>query len=177
MNKDSVFYNNIGTDRFKQGLDDIKEELEDHLNAINENTNEIQANYEYIAKLDLKIDKLAEQIEKIQIFLQKNSTFKAKKTNKFNIQPLTKKEQEIFLILYTLEERKSITHKEIARKALLTEALVRDCITSMMEKGVPIIKKYFNNKSYLRLDSDFKSLQAKENILKIEQTVIKNFNQ
>jgi len=39
----------------------------------------------------------------------------------------------------------------------------------MLQKGVPITKKYIANEAHLSLNPKFKSLQAKENILQIEQ--------
>lgn len=154
----------------------IKDEFEDHLISINENTNEIQSVYQYVAQIDSKIERLGQRIDQIQLFLQQNHSFKAEEKPVFYIKPLTKKEQEIFLVLYTLEEKGAVTYTDIARLTALTEDIVSSYITSIMEKGVPIIKKYVNNKPYLKLDQRFKELQTKENILGIEQTTFKNFN-
>lgn len=161
----------------KLGLNEIfsqiKEEFEDHLTSINENTNEIQSNSQYLAELDSKIEKLNEKLDRIQFFLEKNLSYKQEKTPNFNILPLTKKEQEVFLVLYTLEEAKgAVSYVDIARRVALPEELVSSYITTMIEKGVPIIKKYINNKAYLKLDRSFKNIQAKENILKLNQKTL-----
>ena len=37
----------------------------------------------------------------------------------------------------------------------------------MISKGVPVSKKFIDNEPYLKLDKEFKTLQAKENILHI----------
>ena len=151
----------------------IKEEFEDHLTSINENTNEIQSNFQYLSELDSKIEKLNEKLDKIQFFLEKNLSYRPEKTLNFDILPLTQKEQEVFLVLYTLEEAKgAVSYVDIARRVALPEELVSSYITGMIEKGVPIIKKYLNNKAYLKLDRSFKNIQAKENILKLNQKTL-----
>lgn len=147
----------------------IRDEFEDHLTAINENTNEIQANYELLCKIDQKLTKLTERLDKIDLFLQKNGLKKEEK-QQFKPIRLSKREQEIFLVLYTLEEVKgSVTYLDIARKVSLPEDIVSSYIANMLQKGVPIIKRYIANETHLSLNPAFKSLQAKENILQIEQ--------
>jgi predicted transcriptional regulator len=153
----------------QKALKDIKKEFEEHLQAINENTNEIQSNYEYLCEIENKINKLTERIDQIQFFLQSNTNFIIDRIENFEIKPLTRKEQYIFLVLYTLEDEKGIvSYLDITKKTGFTESLVRDYVTSIIEKGVPIIKRYINNRVYLKLDKEFKRLQAKENILKID---------
>ena len=153
----------------------IKEEFDEHLAAINGNTNEIQSNYSYLCELDSRIEKLKERIDQIQIFLQKNHGFMAEENKKFEVSRLTKNEKEVFLVLYTLDESKgNVGYKDLARNLGLTEELVCSYINNMVAKGVPIVKRYINNKPYLKLNKDFKRQQTKENILKIEQTTIRN---
>jgi len=150
----------------------IKDEFEDHLTAVNENTNEIQANYELVCNIDQKLNKLAERLDKLEIFLQKHG-LKTEQKEKFKPIRLSKREQEIFLILYTLEEIKgTVTYLDIARRVALPEDIVASYISNMLQKGVPIIKKYIANEAHLSLNPSFKSLQAKENILQIEQRTL-----
>jgi len=150
----------------------IKEEFEDHLTAINENTNEIQANYECLNNIDQKLNKLAERMDKMEIFLQKQG-LEVEEKETFKPIKLSKREQEIFLILYTLEEIKgSVTYLDIAKKVCLTEDIVASYISNMVRKGVPITKKYIANQATLNLNKRFKALQAKENILGIEQRTL-----
>lgn len=157
-------------------FDEIKEELDEHLYSINQNTNEISSNHEYLCEIDYKINKLSEKIEHIQLFLEQNLGYKTVKMPKFNTKPLTNNEQDVFLVLYTLEERKgAVTYSDIAKRIGLSEDLVCDYITRMIEKNVPIIKRYINNKPLLRLDPQFKRIQAKENILKLNQKTIGSF--
>jgi hypothetical protein len=157
----------------KQSIEDIKEAVEDHLISINENTNEIESNYELICSLNDKMDKISERLEKIELFLHEKADFFIEEKPNFDIKPLTKREQEVFLVLYTLDESKnSITYLDITKRTGLTEDLVSNYITRMIEKGVPILKKYINGKAHLKLNRQFKQLQAKENILNIEQRTI-----
>lgn len=149
----------------KKNVNSIRDEFEDHLEAINENTNEIQSNYEFLCELDSKIEKLSERIDKIQFFLE------GKKEKKYDIISLTKKEQEIFIVLYTSED--FMDYSEIAKKTTLTFSLVQAYISNIIAKGVPILKKYISNRAFLYLDPAFKSLQAKENLVEIDSSVIK----
>ncbi len=148
----------------KSILASVKEQLEDHLSAINENTNEIQSNFEALCELNNKMEKLAERIDKIESCL-----FVAKQEPVFDIKPLTKKEKELFLALYTLlETRPHATYEDIARKLCWTDALVASYVTMLIAKRVPIKKQFVNKKAILFLDSQFKQLQAKNNILGID---------
>ncbi|MBS3136233.1 hypothetical protein J4401_04710 [Candidatus Woesearchaeota archaeon] len=157
-------------------LEEIKDELNEHLDSINDNTNEISSNYEYLCEIDYKINKISERLDTLQLFLEKNLGFVAAKQPKFEPKPLSNNEQDVFLVLYTLEEKKgSVTYDDIAKRTGLTAELVASYITRMIEKNVPIIKRYVNNLPYLKLDPQFKMLQAKENILGLSQRTMSSF--
>ena len=150
----------------------IKDEFEDHLTAINENTNEIQANYELVCNIDQKLNKLTERLDKFELFLQKQG-MEIEEKESFKPIRLSKREQEIFLVLYTQEEVKgSVTYLDIARRVCLPEDIVASYIANMLQKGVPITKKYISNEAHLNLNPKFKAKQAKENILQIEQRTL-----
>ena len=162
-------------DKLKATFNKIKEEFEDHLDSINENTNEIHSNYEYLCDLDSKIDKLNEKLDEVMMFMNHLSK-KSPKSNKheFIIESLTRKEQEIFLALYTLEQDKEpITYIEIARFLCITPYLTQNYVTNLIEKGIPIQKRYNDNKVALTLNPQFRELQAKKNIVKINESVSK----
>lgn len=145
----------------------IKHEFEEHLQAINENTNEIAANYEYICEIESKLDRLSSRVDEIQMHIAYSGNFIPKRSN-FEVRRLSRMEQKVFLVIYTLEEEKgSIIYEDIANRLDISEQLAGNYVTSIIEKGVPIIKKYINSKPYLRLDPEFKTLQAKENILQL----------
>ena len=152
----------------KREFTKIRHEFEEHLQAINENTNEISANYEYISEIGNKLDKLSARVDQIQIYLESQSGIYVTRKKEFNIRRLNRREQEVFLVIYTLEEEKgSIDYRDISNKLGISEQLAGNYVTSIIEKGVPIIKRYINSKPYLMLDPEFKTLQTKENILQV----------
>jgi len=153
---------------FRHQFTSIKHELEEHLQSINENTNEIAANYGYICELEGKIDKLSARLDKIQMHLEAGSANFIVDRDHFDVKRLNRREQEVFLVIYTLEEEKgSLTYGDIAKKLGISEQLAGSYVTSLIEKGVPVIKRYINLKPCLRLDPEFKTLQAEENILQL----------
>ena len=149
----------------KQEIAKIRHDLEEHLQTINENTNEIVANYEYICEIEAKLDRLSARVEQLHMLAESGSL--ALKRN-FEVRKLSRAEQQVFLVIYTLEEEKgSITYEDIAEKLGMSEHLAASYVTSMIEKGVPIVKCYLNSKPLLKLDPYFKTLQTKENILQL----------
>ncbi len=154
-------------EQVSESFEQIKEQFEDHLEAINENTNEIQSNFEYLCELDSKIDKLNEKIEKLALILQQQSGVSAEK-KAYSIKALTAKEKEVFYAVYVLtEHNKYTTYKDVARRVGYTESLVASYMTSLVEKGIPISKKYSSKLAYITLEPEFRELQAKENIVGI----------
>jgi hypothetical protein len=156
-------------------INQVKEELEDHLDTINENTNEIQSNYNYMCEIDAKIDKLNQRIDEIQLLLKsvsKNKEFISESSG-FS-QPLSVPERELFLVLYTTESV-ALSYKNIAERIGLSESTIRDLVFNIIERGIPIIKEYKHGKAFIKLDNEFRELQAKENVLKIDQTTLHRF--
>lgn len=153
----------------------VKEELEEHLDTINNNTNEIQSNYNYLCDIDAKIDKLNQRIDKIQLLLRNLSKKKEFIVENPNFShPLTVPERELFLVLYTTENT-TLSYREIAERLGFMESIARELVFSLIERGIPIIKEYKHGKVFVKLDKGFKELQAKENILKIDQTTLQLF--
>jgi len=136
--------------------------MNDHLDAINGNTNEINSFHEYLTQFENMITKLGERLDSVEL---KIAEIGGNKSDFKNI-ILNAKEQEIFLMLYS-RTGDLMDYREISRSLGVTEELVRKHISGMINKGIPIIKKYFEGKTYLILDADFRNLQAKENILKL----------
>ena len=143
----------------KKNLTSVRNEFEDHLESINENTNEIQSNYEFLCELDNKIEKLNERIDKIQFLLE------GKKESNYEVMPLTRREQEIFVVLYTSDD--FLSYSDVAKKTSLTFSLVQAYISNIIAKGIPILKKYIQNKVFLYLDPVFKNLQAEKYLVEI----------
>ncbi len=142
-------------------FDAFREELDDHRAAINENTNELQANHEYIRSVEEKLDKLHARIEELFLLVEGK-----KAEQKVEIQPLTKREQEVFQALYIVGESIPFaSYKQLARKLGSSEALVSGFITNLIEKGVPVIKKYDAGQAFVQLEPGFRQKQAKEVVI------------
>ena len=162
----------------QKAVEDIRKELDEHLDAINMNGSEIQESYGCMNEISNKMDKLAERLERIEVFLQTNSSFIIEEKS-FSVQPLTRSEQEIFMVVYALEDEKGmVSCADVARKLGIAPYMVGDYLVRLVEKGVPLIKKYVNNAPYIKLNPEFKRLQALENILQIDaaQKQLLNFN-
>ena len=153
----------------KKAFSKIKSEFDDHLDSINQNTNEIQQNYEYLCKLDMKIEKLSERIDEMSLFLKQL----VKMNNTNETMSLTENEKKVFLALYN-SESKPLSYNEISQQTGIEEHLVMHYIENLLMKRIPLIKIQKNNASYFSLDSTFKELQAKKNILNITQTMKKS---
>lgn len=146
-------------------LREIREQLEDHLTSINQNTDEIHTNFEEINQLNQKVSKLSERLEELSMQLQMSAL--PRPAESFVVEPLTTREQEIFLVLYTEDD--FVSQAEIARRLSLPETLVRQFLTSLMERGVSITRKGYGNDVLVKLDQGFKERQAKENIAGISE--------
>ena len=153
--------------QLKSAFNAIKLEFEDHLQSINENTNEIQSNYEYLCEIDAKIEKLSERMDEIQFMLQGRGEEKI-----HSVLPLTRREQEVFLTLYQ-NEKHPLTVFDIATRIALTESMVESYIESISAKGVPVVKELKEDGVWLSLDPGFRIAHAKNNIVKINESVVK----
>ena len=153
----------------KKSVEELKEQNEDHLNSINENTNELQSNYEYSLEIDSKLNKLAERIDEISMTLGVS-----KQQEMPEIPKLSTMEKGIFLALYKFcDEYEYTTYKDIAEAVNLSETLIMNYITILLEKGIPIIKSYVGGRTRLKLSSYFKNIQTKKDILRINQDASK----
>ena len=151
----------------------IKDELDEHLTAINENTNEIDSNFTYMNELNSKIDKMSQRIEQIEIFLSKLSkgSFESKE-QEIGVSPLSAEEQKLFLLLYASDDKEIFSYSKIAKKLSITEFIAQTYLNSLIEKGVPILKEYVGGKILMRLSREFKDLQAKKSIVRIQESIL-----
>ena len=160
--------------RFEAALKGIREEFDDHRESINDSTNEIEANYELLCRLESKVDRIEQQLERLQMAFSNFSGAPSRLADPSEID-LEEREKEVFLILYTAADDKPLSYRDIAAALKESEFLVRGYITNMIEKGVPIAKRYINEVAYISLDSSFKDRQAKENIVKLSQRTVGEF--
>lgn len=147
----------------------LREEVDDHLEAINENTSEIANNFECMVRLEEKIDQVSERLDRLQLLVERHLGVDSSSVKEFAVLPLTKREQEVFLILYTSEDSGPVDVETLARHASLPVTMVRDYITGMIAKGVPIMQQTSFGKILLSLDVDFKREQATKNVLNLKQ--------
>ncbi|MEW5897096.1 MAG: hypothetical protein AB1668_05360 [Nanoarchaeota archaeon] len=139
-------------------ISNLKKLLQEHFNSINDNTAEIQSLFDYIQELEIKIDKLAQRLDKVQLTQGSPIT-------RPSVFSLSQTEKKIFLVLYT--EEIPLSCQEIAIKASLPLTIIPECISSLIGKGIPFQRSFFNNQLFFRLDPQFKEKQAKENIVNL----------
>ena len=82
---------------------------------------------------------------------------------------LTKQEFFVFSILYALEEEKSeITYRDIAQRANLAESSVRDYISRLEYKGIPVVKERINNKVILlKISPELRNITTLDSLSKL----------
>jgi hypothetical protein len=148
----------------KQALGIIKEDLDNHLDTINQNTLEIQSNYEYLMALETKLDKLTERMDEIFTKLVPEQQIAQ------DIE-LTTREQEVFLVLYTSTVK--VSALQVARRLGLTEDMVHNYLYNLIAKKIPIKKLFDDGQMLFELDVAFKDMQARKNMLHINEHVSK----
>lgn len=136
----------------------MRKMLEEHLAAINDNTAEVQALFDYLQELEIKLEKISQRLDQTQLSLGIPKP-------KISIAPLNQMERKVFLVLYTGENL--LTYQEIAVKAELSVSVVPECISSLIQKGIPFRRSFFENQLFVGLEPGFKELQAKENIVNL----------
>lgn len=79
---------------------------------------------------------------------------------------MTKREQEVFQALYIVGEGiPFVSYRQLARKLNISEALISGFITNLIEKGVPVLKKYDDGQAFVQLELKFRQKQAKEVVI------------
>lgn len=148
-------------------LSQFREELDDHREAINENTTELQCNYDLVQELYKKMDKISERLDELTLLVKGS-----KEQKKFSFSPLTEKEKNVFSALYnSTESGNSVSYRQISKITGLPEQLVSSYVASMIEKGIPFLKRYSGAVVFLKIDEDFRREQTKKNIVGINTTL------
>jgi hypothetical protein len=150
--------------RIRNSFKVIKEEFEDHLDAINENTEELQSQYGSLAELNRKIEKLSERVD------QMSSMVKELVSERSNI-ALSPDEQRVFLVLY-MQDEGFISFDEVVERTHFNADYCRDMITAMLDKGVKLTREITEGKLYFKLNPYFKARQIRENIVKVDPSVV-----
>jgi len=157
---------------FKGNLEEIKDELDQQLDSINLNSAEIQSNFDYIEGINKRVDKLEEKIDELTFLIKENLNY-PKVEVKHESLDLTSEEKDVFFSLYVTTE--PLTYEELSTRTNKPTYLIEDLITSMKIKNIPIIKKTFAGKVLVILKEDFRELQAKHNIVKLNNNFLTNF--
>ena len=96
-----------------------------------------------------------------------------KKALKGIFKTLTKQEFYVFSLVYQLEDelKRPVTYKDLALRTNLTPNSLRDYISKLIIKKVPIIKEKINNKQILlKIAPELRNIETLDNLLKIVQT-------
>lgn len=86
------------------------------------------------------------------------------------VNSFTKQELLTFLTIYQLEEdlKRPVTYIEISKKMDLSEGCIRLYISSLIEKGAPLLKQKQNNKTiFLSILEDFRNLNYKDRLVAV----------
>ena len=146
----------------------LKEECEDHLCAINENTEELAQVQNSIGTIEEKMEKLNSRIDHMHMMFNQ-ILWQTKIT--IDLEP---NEQILFQLLCSYNE--FITSEFVTEKTQLAEVAVREIITSLIDKGVPVLMRMAKGQTVLKLDSEFRKLQRKHKIIKINPAVCRRFD-
>ena len=136
----------------------IRHALEEHLSAINENTSEIQAMFDFLQEMEMKLEKMSERVDNMQLNL-------GQPLEKPCVRPLDTSEKNIFLLFYT--ENIPLSYNEISHKARIAISFVPDIVSSLINKGVPLLRSRVNDQLFFKLSPSFKEMQAKENLVNL----------
>jgi len=150
--------------QFEDVLLSVKEELDEHRSSINDNTSEIQGSFEAVNQLSLKVDKLSERLDELTLLIKGKKSLK-----RFSIAPLKSREKEVFRVIYELNEKSAfMTYEQVSRRAGLAKEMVVSAVSSMISKGIPLLKRFVGRTCLIRLDPVFKEEQAKGNIVGLD---------
>ena len=149
-------------------FDRVREELLEHLDSINQNTAELDSVDQRIMLLEQMIDKLTERVDELAF-----SSTTTTSMEQFDVR-LSLREQEVFVALYMSAE--PLAPYSIAHYLGLTEELILAFVQKLISKGIPIHKKYQDNVLVYYLDKQFKDLQARKQLVTINDEVLEQFN-
>jgi DNA repair exonuclease SbcCD ATPase subunit len=149
-------------DELKVVFSKIKEEFEDHLESINQNTIEIQSAFEYLSRI-------ASSVEKIEQRLARLENRSSERDTTVETVLLTRDEEEVYaLLLDSTRQRQLLTYEHIARRIDVTKTFCAHLIANLVDKGVPIIKRFSNGDVFLEIDPRFADGEPMINIATID---------
>jgi len=110
---------------------------------------------------------MTERIEAIEVRLDPSKSIEIPQ---YKIE-LSHREQEVFLILYANPNK--VTSDMLAKRLGLTTELVEVYLYNIIAKRIPILKQILDNQTYYYLDSKFREVQAKHNVVNIDEGIVK----
>lgn len=157
----------------KRAFSSIKEEMTDHKDTINDNSAEIELVHQRLNMLQSMIEKLTGRVDEL-VFSTSSTASSIVEFKAPNV-PLSLREQEVFVILYT--STTSLSALAISKYLGLTEDLIHTYIIKLITKDIPIIKSINTQKELIyALDKNFKDLQARKGLIEINESVMNQFN-
>ena len=147
-----------------QSFSKVKEEMDEHLQSINENTIEIEHQHDTIFSLEEKMEKLSMRMDTIQMMFTKLIM-----QTRVSVQ-LSDNEQSVFALLF--EFTKYIPLKYVAEKTSLSETDLEESLPALRDQRIPVEQRTIGDKAYLKMDADFRELQMREHIVKINPSVM-----
>ena len=117
-----------------------------------------------ITRLESSIYKLTERLDHLELAFKEQTLNTKYKPEDFEDVYLTPREKEVFFFLHS-KNGSVLNYKDIARQLGLLEEDIQTYINSMIKKGIPVQKKYFENSMFIIIDPEFNELQTKFNVI------------
>lgn len=88
-----------------------------------------------------------------------------------NFLKLTKQEFFIFSVVYSLDDQGiQVTYPVIAERTRLSESSIRDYVSRLIEKGIPLEKSKINNKQVIiKIKEELKNLATLDSLVKLKE--------
>lgn len=147
-----------------QAFASMKEELDEHLLAINENTRDLDQQAAAVSVLEEKFEKLHLRMDAMHMMFRKLIMQAKVRVD------LSCSEQKVFALLF--EFGKYVPTKFIAEKACFGSEDLEETVTSLCDKGIPIERRVIGDREYLKMDQDFRMIQAREQIVQVSPSVM-----
>ena len=141
----------------------IREEFEDHLTSINENTDEVNNVNNRFEEMDHKIEKLNTRLDTIHMMFQQ-LIVQTRVSVELSIQ-----EQRIFSVL---SMHPYLSLQDLEMKTALSHGELEEMLTALADKGIPIVKKTKDGYAFVKLDDDFRALQEKHQLVKVNPAIM-----
>ncbi len=149
------------------GISEIKEAHQDHLDTINENTQEIEATSDQVHEIETKLDKLNLRMDAMHMVL-KQLVFEHRLSVQLNLN-----EQKLFSLLCA--HKNYLKMEYVVERLRLSDVIVKELVTALMDKGIPVVRKEHGGGSFLHMDPAFSQLQQQQGMIKISPAVHQQF--